>query len=173
HLRLGHHRARNKIANQSPVNRIDDVVEWGALREVADNGHPLEVGAQGFFDVSNPAAGFGIPDRLGSEADGTGRGQLGTEAFRQQVLPEAQNALAELLQALQFGRGFAALGTPPAWQGGLRRRSWDHHCGMCHNCTFLLVVNETLRTLEGKDREVTAPRLGSKYYNYFRYNFKS
>ena len=50
-------------------------------------------------------------DRLGSEADGTGPGHLGTEAFRQQILPEGQNALAELLQPLQFGRGFATLGT--------------------------------------------------------------
>src|SRR5262249_42158719 len=162
HLRLGHHRARNKIANQSPVNRIDDVVEWGALREVADNGHPLDVGAQGFFDMPNPAAGFGIPDCLGSEADGTGGRQLGTEAFRQQVLPEGQNALAELLQALQFGGGFATLWTLPAWQGGLLGRSWNRHCGTCHNSTFLPVVNETLRTLEGKDSGVAALHLGSK-----------
>src|SRR5438105_7482598 len=95
--------------------------------------------------MSDPAPGFGIPDRLGSEADGTGRGQLGTEPFRQQILPKGQNALAEPLQALQFGRGFAALGTSPAWQGGLFRRSWNRHCGTYHKCTFLFNVNETLR----------------------------
>ena len=63
--------------------------------------------------MPNPAAGFGIADRLGSEADGTRRGQLGTEAFRQQVLPEGQNALAELLQALQFGGALPRLGRGP------------------------------------------------------------
>ena len=89
----------------------------GRCEKLLDNGHPLDVGAQGFFDMSNPAAGFGIPDRLGSEADGTGRRHLGTEPFRHQVAHKGQNALAELLQALQFGGGFAALGTFPAWQG--------------------------------------------------------
>src|SRR5262245_592367 len=123
--------------------------------------------------MSNPAAGFGIADRLGSEVDGTGRRQLGTEAFRQQVLPEAENALAELLQALQFGRGFAALGTFPAWHGRFFLRQGNRHRGTCHNCTFLPVVNETLRTLERKDGCVVALHLGSKYYNYFRSNFKS
>jgi hypothetical protein len=58
-------------------------------------------------------------------------------------------------------------------QGSFLRRSWDHHGGMCHNCTFLLVVNETLRTLEGKDGCVATLHLGSKYYNYFKSNFKS
>src|SRR5262249_6182520 len=94
-------------------------------------------------------------------------------AFRQQVLPEGENALAELLQALQFGGGFAALGTFPAWQGGLLGRCWTRHGGPCHNSTFLPVVNETLRILEGKDRGVTALHLGSKYYNNLRSNFKS
>ena len=56
----------------------------------------------------------------------------------------------------------ATLGTFPAWQGGLLGRSWTRHCGTCHNCTSLLVVNETRRTLERKDRGVAAPHLGSK-----------
>src|SRR5262249_10261616 len=56
-----------------------------------------------------------------------------------------QNALAELLQALQFGGGFAALGTPPARHGRFFLRQWNRHRGTCHNCTFLSVVNETLR----------------------------
>src|SRR6266568_9414576 len=85
-------------------------------------------------------------DRLGSEADGTGRGHLGTEPFRQQVLPEGQNALPELLQPLQFGRGFATFGTLPAWQGGVLRRQWGCNRGTCHIYTFLCVVNETLRS---------------------------
>src|SRR2546426_543815 len=59
--------------------------------------------------MPNPAPGFGIPDRLGSEADGTGGWQLGTEAFRQQLLPEGQNARPEPLRPRPFGGGFPPL----------------------------------------------------------------